>query len=199
MSFVVEMQRFLQPEICSLQQLDDETERQRYVRCFTHLLTLMDAQFADSPATLISILEWLKIQISLNRQEDEPVDVEAMQGKTTALTVHKSKGLEFDYVLLPNTWSPFEHPKNAKHIVTVIQREDGVRSVLWRWRPENNPQSPTYTNVAENDTQWNIDTQETHREETRLLYVSMTRARKKLKIVVKPRSTRGNSWSGLLT
>jgi superfamily I DNA/RNA helicase len=198
MSFIVEMQRYFQPENCSLNQPDDETERQRYVRCFTHLLTLMDTQFADSPATLISILEWLKTQISLNRQEDEPVDVEALQGKTTALTVHKSKGLEFDYVLLPNTWNAFERPKNAKHIVSVIQRTDGLRSVLWRWRPERHQNAQTYTNVTEGDPQWNIDTQETNREETRLLYVSMTRARKKLKIVVNPRSKRGNSWSGLL-
>lgn len=199
MSFVVEMQRFLQPEICSLSVPDDETERQRYIRCFTHLLTLMDTQFADSPATLIAILEWLKVQIGVNRQEDEPVDAEAMAGKTTALTVHKSKGLEFDYVLLPHTWSPFEHPKYAKHIVTVIQRHDGRRSILWRWRPGRRTDSPVYTNVSDDDSQWTTDAQETYREETRLLYVSMTRARKKLKIVVNPRSANGKSWSGLLS
>lgn len=194
MSFIVEMQKHLQPEICSLSQLDDETERQRYVRCFTHLLTLMDAQFADSHATLISILEWVRLQIGVNRQEDEPVDVQAMQGKTTALTVHKSKGLEFDFVILPNTWKTFDRPANATHIVTVLQNDDGSRSVLWKWRPVGK----SYTNVEELDNRWFIDSKETHREETRLLYVSMTRARKKLKIMVNPRAN-VNSWSGLLT
>jgi ATP-dependent exoDNAse (exonuclease V) beta subunit len=154
----------------------------------------MDTQFADSHATLISILEWVRLQIGVNRQEDEPVDVQAMQGKTTALTVHKSKGLEFDFVILPNTWKTFDRPANATHIVTVLQNDDGSRSVLWKWRPVGK----SYTNVEELDNRWFIDAKETHREETRLLYVSMTRARKKLKIVVDSRAN-VNSWSGLLT
>lgn len=197
LSCIVECIRALAPEACSTRQDDDETERRRYGRCLNHLITLVDAHFAESPATLYAILTWLEIQIASNHNEDEPMDAEDMEGRTTALTVHKSKGLEFDFVIVPNTWTGFGPPDTIRTRTAVLQA-DGGKQVLWQWRGGTAPpeRSDRFTNVA-NGNQWRIDDVETAREETRLLYVAMTRARSEL-VMLRPGWPRPATWSQLL-
>lgn len=198
MAFSVECWRWLAPQACAKQQADDDAERLRYARCMDHLITLMDAQFADSPATAARLLEWLRLQIATNSSEDEPVDREAMQGRTTALTVHKSKGLEFDYVLVPNTWTSFGIPKQVGTRVAVLQEAERTRRVLWAWDWANGGESQIRGNLSTGDDQrWSRDDLETRKEEARLLYVAMTRVRSEL-VVFRPERQRPYSWHGLL-
>jgi DNA helicase II / ATP-dependent DNA helicase PcrA len=196
LSFIVKCKSFLSPELCTTNQSDDETERHRYARGFVHLMTLIDTQFADSSITLTSLLNWLKIQIATNTNEDEPMDLDddAMVGKTYALTVHKSKGLEFDFVLIPHTWAEFDPPKTARTDSAVI-RAQSVQSLIWRW--QWNPMIKIDNTDGIN---WQYHISEVTKEEARLLYVAMTRAKHRL-LILRPPSYRDNklNWSQLLS
>jgi ATP-dependent exoDNAse (exonuclease V) beta subunit len=157
-------------------------------------MTLIDTQFADAPITLTSLLSWLRIQIATNMNEDEPHenDPESRAGKITALTVHKSKGLEFDHVLVPYTWTGFESPSIIKTECAVIR--DGTKQLLvWRWKWSNQEMIDNSTDI-----QWQNHFDEVVKEETRLLYVAMTRAKHNL-LMFRPESDKANTWSHLLS
>jgi DNA helicase-2/ATP-dependent DNA helicase PcrA len=177
MAWIMECSRLMQPKSCGLPRPDDEVERRRYSRCLDHVLTTLDVNFADRPVSLHRVLDWLRLQIATNVSEDEPVDAEELEGKTTSLTVHKSKGLEFDQVLVPNTWSPFDSS-------AVVKPSDRDRSPnFWAAATdlEVDVAGGSLTNVRAADQHlWREELTETVKEETRLLYVALTRARRDL-------------------
>lgn len=206
MGWIVECDRVLSPAGSSLPAQrgvageQENYERLRYVKCLDHLLTILDIEFEDRPVTLVQLLTWLTLQIATNDREDEPFPSVVNSGRTIALTVHKAKGLEFDYVLIPETGRPFEVPKNRSTRVAVI-REDGKKpAVLWKWTPK---EIPAMTNVAvANNGLWKIDDEESRQEETRLLYVAMTRAKTEL-LIYTPQNSKSsgavpNSWADLI-
>lgn len=201
MAWVVECARAFIPEGSALLSVDDDSERRRYARCFDHLVILMDANFKDGPVTLQRVLSWLQLQIATNRTEDEPIEWGDPQGRTTALTVHKAKGLEFDRVLVPNTWTTFETPSHVKTRVSVLRDEGDSRPrVAWQW---NDGSGQGFSNVsAEEKHLWDQDDWETAREEARLLYVALTRAKDQLRVYLPNRRSRRNvqpsSWADLM-
>ena len=112
--------------------------------------------------------------------------------------MHKSKGLEFDYVLVPNTWTSFGIPKQVRTRVAVLQEAERTRRVLWTWDWASGGESQIRSNLsAGDDERWSRDDLETRKEEARLLYVAMTRARSEL-VIFRPDRQRPDSWHGLL-
>ena len=121
-----------------------------------------------------------------------------MKGKILALTTHKAKGLEFDYVMIPYTWEPFIKRKREKEIA-IESQINGRPRILWRWLIgevliENAPTDPV----------WKAEEREQRKEEARLLYVALTRAVEQLVVLVKTPTGNGsagnsvNSWSDLM-
>jgi len=197
LAWVVECNRVFAPATCERPEADDDAERARYLRCFDQLVTRMDAQFANAPATLESVLFWLRLQVATNFTEDEDVDEDIdadAPGRITALTVHKAKGAEFDYVVVPWTTTPFRR-KSYVNRATVL-REEGFPRLAWEWKPRGGE----FTNVAPANTEvWLRDDAETAHEETRLLYVAMTRAKRRLTVYVPDHSSvTTDNWAGLL-
>jgi superfamily I DNA/RNA helicase len=201
LGWLVECIRTFQPEACEVIAEDDETERRRYGRCLDHLITLIDLQFGDGPTTLERVLAWLRLQIATNHFEDEPqADTD---GKIVALTVHKAKGLEFDHVLVPFTDNQFGPPRTLPTRTSVLRPTDGRPRLLWRWTLNRGRQYATdFSNVPLNRSQdWQVDDADTAKEETRLLYVAMTRARDELALFVDPRTRLTSSpmsWAQLV-
>ncbi len=193
-SFVVACRASLTPESCVLPDPHEESERARYERCLTHLITILDDNYADTAVTPIALLRWIRLQIATNHTEDEPSDERPTAGRTLALTVHKSKGLEFDFVLIPQTWNTFDHQASSGTECAVVEY-NGQRRILWRWKRKD---AAVVTNTSSQDASaWEINRTEIHQEETRLLYVAMTRAKHHLHILL--RSTpRPDSWGALL-
>lgn len=184
-----------------------DTERLRYARGFDHLVTLLDQSFGDSPISAHRLLEWLRLKIATDESEDEP-DPEQDQEegrhhlkpiRVTVLTAHKAKGLEFDRVIIPETGATFDDDKHDRS-VTIIPVKGKAR-FMWKWTPKSG--SPV-TNVNPSDQNlWSRERAEKIKEEARLLYVAMTRAREELEIVMRP--SRGQvdpadprSWSELI-
>jgi ATP-dependent exoDNAse (exonuclease V) beta subunit len=162
-----------------------------YSRCLEHLLVLLDLETATRPLTLPTLVDWLRIQIATNDKEDEPQP--KVLGITTALTVHKAKGQEFDFVIIPHTWAQFESSE-ASSLVSVVRRaQTGQPKVMWRWRLD----SGEIANFDTSSPAAQGEEGETRREETRLLYVAMTRARDELFIYWQKQPKPG-SWGELL-
>lgn len=204
MALIVECARAFVPEVSQVGEVDDDSERNRYVRCFDHLLTLLDTNLKDGPMSLQRVLSWIELQIATNRTEDEPVEWDALKGKTIALTVHKAKGLEFDHVLVPYTATKFTTPKGQQTRAAVLRPPNSPPRVIWQWKGGTG-QAAKFTNVSseESDTLWGDDDRETVREETRLLYVALTRAKTRLHVYL-PYSTERRregfaTWADLLT
>lgn len=200
LGWLMDCNGWMQPQTVLLpdENPDDPVERLRYGRCFDHLITLLDENFADAPISPARLLEWLRLKIGTDQTEDEP-DV-AVDGVTrvTVLTVHKAKGLEYDRVVIPRTSSPFDDSNHREKYAIVSQ--DGQARLLWQWQP---PRAKPVTNVQASDLGlWNKETMEKIREETRLLYVAMTRAREELEVVVSTRpssSSNPECWADLLS
>jgi superfamily I DNA/RNA helicase len=199
LSWLVNCLQIFSPELCAFDDSEvDNAERVRYARCFDHLVTIMDQSFASGPLTIESLLFWLKLKIATDFSEDEPYPLDDMKGKLLALTVHKAKGLEFDCVIIPYTWEPFVKRKRDREIA-IESQSNGRPKIVWKWRIdklliENAPTDPV----------WKEDENEQRKEETRLLYVALTRAIENLVVFVKPSSNNGNtaravnSWSDLI-
>jgi superfamily I DNA/RNA helicase len=196
MAWIVECNRWFAPGGCAKPD-DSEISRRQYDRCFDHLLTEMDLEFVEYPTTLERVLFWLELQIATNTLEDEPVDSDDLEGTTTALTVHKSKGLEFDLVLIPNSWTGFATPKHVSTEVSVMPGKNGIPAIAWKWKggPEN---KTGFSNGSSSQIlkHWKSNEEEIFDEETRLLYVAATRARTELVVFMYGKNE--ESWGGLI-
>ena len=202
-AFIVECHTKLDPAACervdggvpNAPPSDEQAARAAYSRNLDHLITLIDSQFQNSAATADSILDWLRVQIGTNRNEDEPAETRPHEGETIALTVHKSKGLEFDRVIIACTDTEYEASSFIKS-EAFVTAENGKTRVWWRW--EYGDSGATWRNADDGDAGWGIDRQETAREEARLLYVAMTRAKSRLELLRPKRKSQKPCWDTLL-
>jgi superfamily I DNA/RNA helicase len=197
LAWLLECSAMFQPKLCRIPSDMDDIELHRYQRCFDHLVAQLDNAFADAPISPHLVLEWLRNQMATNTSEDEPPVESNSTTSVTALTVHKAKGLEFDYVILPQLKTVFGAARMHNEIA-VIGQPDGSARLLWKWKPRG---SPERTNVTANDRDlWDIETQELIREEARLLYVAMTRARSELVMLVPNGAVKSppQSWADLV-
>ncbi|MCM3515474.1 ATP-dependent helicase [Nocardioides sp. P86] len=196
LAWVVEVARTFEPEAFAVPD-EDPAERARYGRCLDHLITQVDTIFGDGAITLERLLFWLRLQVATNDNEDEP-DAET-DGKVVALTVHKAKGLQFHRVLVPRTSSPFAPSWPTGTEVSVLRPHGEKPRLLWRWRPSR---SGPATNVPlARAADWVVDALDTTREETRLLYVALTRAREELIVFIDPKAQTHRpprSWAELI-
>lgn len=163
---------------------------ERYRRNLDHLFTRLDEEFEQSPASMAEMLRWVGIQAATNRREDDPaLTSRDPERKTLLMTVHAAKGREFDLVLVPNTFTKFVPPQQMRtsEVSVMVGTGSPTRRLMWRWNPRG---GRNCQNVTDRDPLWNVDAAETIREEVRLLYVAMTRAKRELVIFKGDRPSR---------
>lgn len=179
-----------------------DEDRRQYSHCLNHLITLISDTFDDGSASPLQVLEWLRLQIATNTDEDEPYEEGALTaaGATVALSVHKAKGLEYDRVVLPFTTKPFVRTRPRKGTeVAVLRRGNATPALLWRWAP---PRGQVFANYRPDDPDDKDNLHEAMLEEARLLYVALTRARTQaiaFRTPVARVPDTPNSWSDLLS
>ncbi len=108
------------------------------------------------------------------------------------MTIHQAKGLEFDNVVLCDT---IRQNKKDSRKWCFIRGEKG--GLAFKLRPEENPEgdpieTENYTRLSEQNEK------ESDKERERLLYVAMTRAKKRLVIPLHPGAKKDGAWHRLL-
>lgn len=167
-----------------------KTEAMQYQANLEQLLVILQQNMGGDKVSLYDVYHYLKLQIATNRSTSEPV-VETEDDYTSILcmTVHKSKGLEFDTVIIPYMHRKFPSKYDTEIIIDPLTKEVG-------WNFVTDKKNPDMCNTLYNK----LKTDDIHRtkaEETRILYVAMTRAINSLICIVKPAKDT-ESWSYLI-
>ncbi len=162
-------------------------DAKRYRMNLDKLMEMIRQRTNGEFTSLYDIYVYLSLMIAANREEMEP-DIDMVDDYTSVyiMTVHKSKGLEFDTVVMP--------AMNGRLIPgerTGILIND--RKAAWCYRKDASSQmsSTWYQELREEAIRKGIE------EETRMLYVAMTRAVNKLVMLVND-WTMYESWSSLI-
>ncbi|KOE54302.1 exodeoxyribonuclease V subunit beta [Aggregatibacter actinomycetemcomitans] len=148
-------------------------------RLVTDLLHL--AELLQEAATLneseAALLRWFEKQIQgENRQKEQQVRLESELQLVKIVTIHKSKGLEYDLVWLP--FIGYASTFRGDRITTYYDETQGA--VLWDYDKSHEA----------------LVQQEDFAEQLRLLYVALTRA--KYQLVIGVPQTFETKWSSLL-
>lgn len=160
-----------------------------YQKNLDKLMEMIQQRMDGDFTTLYDLYVYLTLMIATNREEMEPdIEMENDYDYTSVyiMTVHKSKGLEFDTVIMP----AMNHSLVPSERTTILAGKD---KAAWTYEPGKSNQMKS---------QWY---EELHREmiekgvaeETRMLYVAMTRAVNRLILLVNDWSTY-ESWSSLI-
>lgn len=166
------------------------TEAIKYQANLEKLQIMLQQNLAGDKVSLYDVYHYLKLQIATNRTDSEAdVETENDYSSILCMTVHKSKGLEFDTIIIPYTGKRFPDRYNTEIIIDPLTKEVG-------WNFEQDKNNPNMKNnlYAKLKT---IDIHRTKAEETRILYVAMTRAINHLICIVHP-SRNKDTWAYLI-
>lgn len=165
-------------------------EAVKYQANLEKLQILLQSNLSGDKVSLYDVYNYLKLQIATNRDESEPtVETEDDYTSILCMTVHKSKGLEYDTIIIPYTGRKYPCRYNTEVLIDPLTKEVG-----WNFEKEkNNPQmrNDLYAKLK------NEDIKKTREEETRILYVAMTRAINNLFAIVHP-TTSEDTWAYLI-
>jgi ATP-dependent helicase/nuclease subunit A len=124
--------------------------------------------------TLQDFVEWVKnLRRTEQREAAADMNLPGFQGSVRILTVHKAKGLEFPIVFLPGMNQAARSLTNGP--AALISETGGVPRVAIK-----DASNPVYDDMWNGD---NGEREEIKREQQRLLYVAMTRARDHLVMI----------------
>ena len=174
----------------------------RYHGNLNKLMSLLHDLFNEEFITLNALDEWLAICIATDTEENEAErpDLGDREG-VICMTVHKAKGLEFTTVVLPLTDRTF-HARGEQ--LVVDEDETGKVRIGWllpRKKDQRDDKAPAPMKNSHYSTLFRGDQKESTREETRLLYVALTRVKRHLIIAQhkpsRPKKVPG-TWGELL-
>ena len=145
---------------------------ERHLTDFRHLVELLQAREAEGQRTPEKLLEWFDGErMSEGSSSDERLrrleeDGDAVQ----VVTVHRAKGLEFDFVYCPYLWSVVTDAGVNERL--LVRRADG-------WVLADGAQ-------RDNRAEHRVRTAERLLEDLRLAYVALTRARRRVTLLAGP-------------
>lgn len=178
-------------------------EEKQYVLNLHKIMTLMNNAVQNQNTNLYSLYKWLSIEIATNNRDDEAelTDADFTQDYIKVMTVHKSKGLEFDTVILPYVHEQFVVPYERNcEILVELEADDSKVDYAWHFKTKKG-----FENVTDNYHEMMVDEKpQLLQEETRNLYVALTRAKECLAIfdMQKPVSAyyaqKPNTWHHLI-
>ena len=154
-------------------------EAVKYQADLEKLQEILQNNLGGDKVSLYDVYHYLQLQIATNRSESEPsVEIEDDYRAILCMTVHKAKGLEFDTVIIPYTHRRFIDRYNTEILIDPVTRKVGWNFVADQKNMDM--RNNLYADLKEKDIC------KTKAEETRILYVAMTRAINNLICIVHP-------------
>ncbi|MGO5167874.1 UvrD-helicase domain-containing protein [Bacillota bacterium LCP21S3_D9] len=166
------------------------------------LMEILERNLSGDKVSIYDVYKFLKLNIATNREETEAevvTDKEQSQNlyrTILCMTVHKAKGLEFDTVIIPFTNRTFPTWDQTEIIIDPVGRRVGWNYTGDKERKNRRLKYPAMRNSLYVELK-EIDAASSKREETRILYVAMTRAIHNL-ICIVPDSKNENTWASLI-
>ncbi|WP_207648546.1 exodeoxyribonuclease V subunit beta [Butyrivibrio sp. INlla16] len=150
------------------------------------LMEIIHENFGRGKTSLYDIYQFLRIQIATNRDEEEPnIRTQNDYKSVLCMTAHKSKGLEFDTIIIPYTGKRLYTKKEAEIIIDIKTKRVG-------WNGEGTNFCNEYYEELHD---MKIDKE--RREEIRILYVAMTRAINRLTVIL-PLQPKDDTWASYI-
>lgn len=176
-----------------MQRQEALVQMKEYEMNVEYLLYLLKKEFGDFQATLYDIEQFLSIKMATDRDTNSLTLEKDVSHRIKVMTVHKSKGLEFDYVLLPMIDSQFIR-EGRTEVILFPKENRWHMGYHISWKDKTCRNSIYDANITS-------ENKETIAEETRLLYVALTRAKEN--VYVNTQTTMKaigtfNKWSDLL-
>lgn len=175
-------------------------ETLQYQANLEKLMNVLQRNMKGEKVSLYDVYNFLRLNIASNRSENEAeVYTNDEQRKdlyksVLCMTVHKSKGLEFETIIIPYT---------NRSIITFPQTEiliDPVtKEVGWNYTGEKKNKKTLYEPMQNNlyAELKERDLENSLQEDARILYVALTRAINNL-ICIVPQSKNEKTWASLL-
>lgn len=172
---------------------ETKARAKQYQADLEKLMEVLQLNMGSEKVSLYDVYHFLKINIATNRDEGEAkVESQDDYHSVLCMSAHKSKGLEFDTVIIPYTNGPF-----MTNLDTEIIIEPLTRRVGWKYGGDERrrlvPMQNDYYAALKQEDVWSC-----YQEEARILYVAMTRAIHAC-IVIVPWTNRSNTWAYMLT
>ncbi len=169
----------------------------QYIANLDELLTKLRAHFSGQMADVYGIYNYLKLNIATNRNEDEPDVSEKIGYKLIhGLTVHKSKGLEFDTVILPFTYRPYRKDNMTEILIDTSVKPTRVGWSWVEWADQYNTEVEKQKKNNYYEVCVTREFKAMDEEEARILYVALTRSIRRLEYFIT--DPQDHNWAGLL-
>lgn len=156
-----------------------------------------DESELEDAEVFFQLLEQLDRGCDVRRLEDLQAGLQRLyavadpkaSGRLQLMTIHKSKGLEFDVVLLPGLGKRARADDPRLFLWMERPREGGSDLLLAPIRSAHEETDPTYSLLQR------LEQKKARHEEARLLYVAATRARKQLHLLFElQQDARRGTW-----
>jgi ATP-dependent exoDNAse (exonuclease V) beta subunit len=150
---------------------------------FLSVLRGMESEAMPRLEILERISLWSGGEKEEDSQDDSTMPEPGSGGAVQVMTVHASKGLEFDVTILPDLSAGLQPDRSALRLVPGV----GIALKL-----EEEEKPPAYSEVGEKNKERDLA------ESKRLLYVAFTRAKEEC-VVFLPKNAKKDSWAAFLT
>ena len=155
---------------------DTRTQAQQYQANLEKLMEILQHNLKGDKVSLYDIYNFLRLNIATNRSESE-AEIQSRDdyGSVLCMTVHKSKGLEFNTIVIPFTNENFEGELQTELLVDPVNRKVG-----WCYTGDKERVSRRYKYDPMKNSYYDSILADEIRsgvlEGVRVLYVGMTRA-----------------------